>query len=313
MALYLVTGGAGFIGSNIVLELVKRGETVRVLDNLSTGKRENLASVKGKIEFIEGDITDATVCARACAGVDYVLHQAALPSVPRSIADPLTSNTSNVEGTLQMLLAARDAKVKRFVYAGSSSAYGNQDVAVKTEDLTPMPLSPYAVTKLTGEYYCKVFFEIYGLPTVVLRYFNVFGPHQDPHGAYAAVIPLFIKAMKEGKRPTIFGKGLHSRDFTFVANNVEANIRACSAPAAAVSGQIINIACGSSITLNELVASINKALGTDIKPVYEAERPGDVEHSKADISKARKLLGYKPLVGTEEGIKRTVAWMKTQK
>jgi nucleoside-diphosphate-sugar epimerase len=312
MAVYLVTGGAGFIGSNIVLELVKRGQKVRVLDNLATGKRENLSSVKDKIEFIEGDITDAAVCKKACKGVDYVLHQAALPSVPRSIADPLTSNKANVEGTLQMLIAARDAKVKRFVYAGSSSAYGNQDVAVKTEELKPMPLSPYAVSKLTGEYYCKVFNDIYGLPTVVLRYFNVFGPHQDPHGAYAAVIPLFIKAMKEGKRPTIFGKGKHSRDFTFVANNVEANIRACTSPAAAVSGQIINIACGSSITLNELVAMINKALDTDIKPVYEAERPGDVEHSKADISKAAKLLGYKPLVGTEEGIKRTVAWMKTQ-
>jgi len=305
---FLVTGGAGFIGSNTVIELVRRGHRVRVLDDLSTGKRENLAEVMDTIEFIHGDITSLETVRKACAGVDYVIHIAAIPSVPRSVNDPLTSNNANVNGTLSMLVAARDAGVKRLVYAGSSSAYGDQDVDIKTEDLPTKPLSPYAVSKLTGELYCKVFNDLYGLQTVVLRYFNVFGPRQDPHGAYAAVIPLFINQMLDGKPPMIHGNGEQSRDFTYVANNVEATILACTAPTAA--GQTINIACGTSITLNQLITMINADLGTSIRATHGPPRAGDVMHSKASVEKAKRLLNFSPSVSVAEGVRKTVSWLK---
>jgi nucleoside-diphosphate-sugar epimerase len=310
MSTYLVTGGAGFIGSNIVTELVKRGQTVRVLDNLSTGKKENLADVWGAVTFIEADICSMPAAKKACDGADYVIHLAAIPSVPRSVKDPLSSNHANVTGTLTLLQAAKEAQVKRLVYAGSSSAYGDQDATVKTEDLKPRPMSPYAVSKLAAENYCKVYNDLFSLSTVVLRYFNVFGPRQDPQSPYSAVIPLFIKALLAGKSPTIYGDGKQSRDFTYVQNNVEGTILACTAPKAA--GEVINIACGESITLNGLMKEINDALGTKIDPLYASPRAGDVQHSKAGIDKAKELLGYAPVVGLKEGIKMTVEWMRRQ-
>jgi len=305
MAVYLVTGGGGFIGSHIVETLLHRNETVRVLDNFSTGKRENIAPFLPRIDLIEGSITDPATCRRACSEVDYVLHQAAIPSVPRSVADPETSNAVNVTGTLNLLVAARDAGVKRLVYAASSSAYGDTEVSPKHEELLPRPKSPYAVNKLTGEHYCRCFTEVYGLDTVSLRYFNVFGPRQDPNSQYSAVIPLFTTALLEGRRPVIYGDGLQSRDFTYVANNVEANLRAAAAPEP-LRGQVLNIACGESYTLLDLLTTLGDIIGADIQPEFAAPRAGDVKHSRADIARARDVIGFQPSVGFREGLENTV-------
>lgn len=308
MATYLVTGGAGFIGSHLVEELVRRGEQVRVVDNLSTGRAENLAPWREDIEFLEGDLSDPAVAQRAVEGVDYVLHQAALPSVPRSVEDPRASHEANVTGTLNLLLAARDAGVKRVVYAGSSSAYGDTPTLPKHEAMPPAPLSPYAASKLAGEYYCRVFHKVYGLETVVLRYFNIFGPRQDPTSQYAAVIPKFITALLRGDPPTIYGDGEQSRDFTYVRNVVEANLLACTAPAAV--GEVINVATGTRFTINELFARLRELCGCEVEPLYAPPRPGDVRHSQADIGKAERLLGYRPVVSFREGLKLTVDWFR---
>lgn len=304
--LYLVTGGAGFIGSHIVIYLLEQGHEVRVIDNLSTGKRANLPDRAVRFSFIEGDIRDRHTLDEAMAGVDYVLHQAALPSVPRSIKDPLASNDVNITGTLQVFLAAKEAGVKRVVYAASSSAYGDTPVLPKVETMTPMPKSPYAVTKLVGELYGRIFTEVYGLETVGLRYFNVFGPRQDPTSQYSAVIPKFITALLRGESPVIYGDGEQSRDFTYVSNVVQANLLACTAPAAA--GRVFNIACGERITLNELTVLLNEVLGTHLASRHTEPQPGDVRHSLADISSARAVLGYEPIVGVREGLRRTAAW-----
>lgn len=309
MAKYLVTGGAGFIGSNIVKKLVENHEEVVVLDNLVTGKRENLGSFLDKIKFIEGDFTDLYTAQEAVKGVDFVLHQGAIPSVLRSIDDPIKTNNTNILGTLNMLIASRDEGVKRFVYAGSSSAYGDSPVMPKIETISVAPKSPYAVQKLTGEQYCQNFYNLYGLETVCLRYFNVFGPNQDPESVYSAVIPLFIKKMLVGERPVIFGNGKISRDFTYVDNNVDANLKACMAPKECA-GEVINIACGYETSLDQLVQEINKILGTDIKPEYKEARKGDVTHSLADISKAKKLLNYEPKVSFKEGLTKTISFYK---
>jgi UDP-glucose 4-epimerase len=305
MKKYLVTGGAGFIGSNIVEELVFRGESVRVLDNFSTGRRQNIEHLLNDIELIEGDIRDFHTVFKAVQGIDYVLHQAALPSVPRSVIDPISSNEVNIKGTLNLLYASRDARVKRFVFASSSSVYGENQQSPKMEDFAPYPKTPYAVTKITGEYYCRNFFELYGLETVCLRYFNAFGPRQNPYSQYSAVIPLFLKALQSGKSPIVYGDGLQSRDFTFVKNNVNANFLACEAPQAA--GQIYNIASNTSYTLLDVIAQINRLLGTKIDPVFEAERPGDIKHSLASISKAQDQLGYRVDIGFESGLEKLIA------
>ncbi|MBA7636210.1 UDP-N-acetylglucosamine 4-epimerase [subsurface metagenome] len=304
---FLVTGGAGFIGSHIVEELVRRKEKVRVLDNFSTGKRENIAPFLKEIELIEGDIRDSGTVKGAVKGVDYILHQAALPSVPRSITDPITTNEVNVLGTLNILMAAKEAGVKKLVYASSSSVYGDTPNLPKREDTVTSPLSPYALSKLAGEEYSKLFTSLYGLETIVLRYFNVFGPRQDPTSQYAAVIPKFISSMLKGKRPTIYGDGEQSRDFTYVLNVVGANLLATTSK---VKGRIFNIACGKKITVNELVKNLNKLMNTDTQPLYTDPRPGDVRHSQADISKAEEALGYKIGVGFEEGLKKTVDWFR---
>lgn len=309
MATYLVTGGAGFIGSNLVKKLLENGEEVRVLDDCSTGKIENLKPFLEKIEFIDGDFTNLQTAQQAVSGVDFVLHQGAIPSVPRSVDDPIKTNNANVLGTLNMLIASRDAGVKRFVYAASSSAYGDSPVMPKVETMPTAPKSPYAIQKLTGEYYCQIFFTLYGLETVCLRYFNVFGPNQDPTSVYSAVIPLFIKKMQAGESPIIYGDGETSRDFTFVDNNVDAVLRACVAPKDCA-GEVINVACGYEVSLNQLVEKINIELGTHITPVYKDERKGDVKHSLADISKAERLLGYRPVVSFEEGLKKTIKFYR---
>jgi len=319
MAFYLVTGGAGFIGSNIVEELLRRGERVRILDNFSTGKRENINQIKlllehenktqalDKLELVEGDIRSYHIVREAVDSVDFILHQAALPSVPRSVKDPLTSNEVNVVGTLNILNAAKEAKVKRIVYASSSSVYGDLEVLPKTEDMLPNPLSPYAVSKLAGEKYCQVFTRLYGLETVALRYFNVFGPRQDPTSQYSAVIPKFLAIMKAGESPIIFGDGKQSRDFTFVSNVVEANLLACSGGHEELAGEAFNIAYGKRVTINEMVNSINKLIDTNISPQYNDPRPGDVKHSLANIGKARQFLGYEPKVDFYTGLKKLVA------
>jgi len=306
MATYLVTGGAGFIGSHIAERLVERGDSVVVLDNLSTGKVENLAGCRDRITFIEGDLRDLDTVKGACRGVDYVLHQGALASVPRSIADPIASNEVNLNGTLNVLAAAREARVRRVVYAASSSVYGDTPTLPKQEDMPADPLSPYAVSKYAGELYCQAFVRLYGIETVVLRYFNVFGPRQDPTSQYAAVIPLFISALQRGEAPRVFGDGEQSRDFTYVANVVEANLLACQAPDA--SGRVINIACGERITINDLIRALQQLLKVDTDPVYDQPRPGDVKHSVADITRARELLGYETVVAFEEGLRRTAEW-----
>jgi UDP-glucose 4-epimerase len=302
----LVTGGAGFIGSHLVDELVRRGVQVRVLDNFSTGRRENVAPVIDQIELIEGDIRDADTVHRAVQGVDYVLHQAALPSVPRSVADPLTTHAVNATGTLNVLLAAREANVKRVVYASSSSVYGDNPALPKREEMPTHPLSPYAVSKLAGENYCRAFYQVYGLPAVVLRYFNVFGPRQDPASPYAAVIPKFIAALLRGESPTIYGDGTKSRDFTYVANVVQANLLACEKDEAI--GQVLNVACGERHTLFDLYSELVELTGKALPPVFAPARPGEVKHSLAAIEQAAQVLGYAPQVEWHEGLRRTVEW-----
>lgn len=308
-ALVLVTGGAGFIGSHIVSRLVEDGYKVRVLDNFATGKRANLEPVLNRIELIDGSMTEPAIAQRAVAGVSYVLHQAAIPSVPRSVRDPLGSNEANVTGTLQMLTAARDAGVRRFVYAASSSAYGNTPTLPKVETMATDPLSPYAVAKLAGENYARAFYRVYGLETVCLRYFNVFGPRQDPKSEYAAVIPRFITALLNNEEVTIYGDGEQSRDFTYIDNNVSANLKAMSAPDAP--GETCNIAYGERFTLNELATTLGDIMGVQPRIKYLEGRQGDVKHSLADISKARRLLGYDPQVSFREGLARTIRYFES--
>jgi nucleoside-diphosphate-sugar epimerase len=308
MAFYLITGGAGFIGSHLAEELVRRGERVRVADSFITGKRENLAHLPG-MEMVEGDLADMTVAQRAVQGVDYVLHQAAIPSVPRSVEDPVTSNRANIDASLNVLVAARDAKVRRLVYAGSSSAYGNAPTLPKVETMGPAPLSPYALQKLVAEQYCQMFTQLYGLETVTIRYFNVFGPRQDPSSPYSGVISLFIRALVEGRQPTIYGDGEQTRDFTYVANVVDGVLRACDARNA--SGEVINVATGGRISLNRLFSVLQDLTGSSVEPIYAAERAGDVRDSQADITKARTLLGYEPSVTLEQGLDKTVAWFRS--
>jgi UDP-glucose 4-epimerase len=305
---YLVTGGAGFIGSNIVAELVNRKERIRVLDNFSSGRRENLLPLLDRIELIEGDLTDLETVRGAVEGTDFVLHQGALPSIPRSIEHPIGSNNTNVSGTLNLLIAAKDAGVRRVVYASSSSVYGDSSTLPKVETQNPSPLSPYAVSKLAGEHYCRVFYRIFGLETVILRYFNVFGTNQDPNSAYSAVIPKFVSRMLEKKSPVIFGDGLQSRDFTFVSNVVKANLMAAVSDSAV--GETINVASGRAYSLLEMLAKINSVLGYETKPVFDVPKVGEIKHSLADITKAGKLLGYSPDVDFEEGLRRIILWMR---
>ena len=307
MAHYLVTGGAGFIGSHLCEELVRRGERVRVVDSLITGKRQNLAHLP-QVEFMEGDLADIDVARRAVQGIEYVLHQAAIPSVPRSVEDPLTSNRANIDASVNILVAARDAEVKRLVYAGSSSAYGNSEVLPKVETMPTAPLSPYALQKLVAEQYCQMFTTLYGFETVTIRYFNVFGPRQDPSSPYSGVISLFISALCDGRRPTIYGDGEQTRDFTYVANVVDGVLRACHAPAA--SGEVINVATAGRISLNQLFAIVKREVGSSLEPNYSDPRAGDVRDSQADIGKAQRLLGYTPIVSFEEGLGRTVKWYR---
>jgi nucleoside-diphosphate-sugar epimerase len=309
MASYLVTGGAGFIGSHLTEELVRRGHFVRVVDNLVTGKRRNLDHVSG-VEFVEGDLADPGIAERAAKGMDYVLHQAAIPSVPRSVRDPVASNRANVDASLNILVAARDARVKRLVYAGSSSAYGDTPTLPKREDMPTNPLSPYALQKLMAELYCQMFTRLYGLETVTIRYFNVFGPRQDPGSPYSGVISLFSTALLGGRRPIIYGDGEQTRDFTYVANVVDGVLRACEAAKAV--GEVINVATGGRISLNELLRTMNRVVGTDLEALYDEPRAGDVRDSQADITKARALLGYMPSVGLEEGLKRTLEWCRAE-
>jgi len=305
MARFLVTGGAGFIGSSLVQELVSRGEDVRVLDNFCTGKRENLEPLSKKIEVLEGSVDDSRMVERAMEGVDYVLHQAALPSVQRSVESPLGSHASNLTGTLVLLESARRAKVRRFVYASSSSVYGDSPTLPKVETMSPDPLSPYAVGKLGGELYCRVFHRLHGLETVSLRYFNVFGPGQSPDSLYAAVVPRFITALKAGDPPVIYGDGLQTRDFTYIQNVVEANLAACAAGREAA-GEAFNIAFGERVSLLDLLGKMASLRGESVKPRFEPGRRGDVRDSLADIGKARRLLGYRPEVSLDEGLKRTL-------
>jgi UDP-glucose 4-epimerase len=306
MTSYLVTGGAGFIGSNLVDKLLQRGDKVRVLDNLSTGHMENVAAVRDRIDFLEADICNLEQIRPCFAGVDYVLHMAALPSVPRSVADPLSANKVNIEGTLNVLLASRDAKVKRVVFAASSAAYGDNPILPRVESHPPRPMSPYALTKVAGEYYCQVFANIYGLETVALRFFNIFGPRQDPHSQYTGVLSKFITAYIKGTTPTIFGDGEQSRDFTYIDNVVDANLRACTAPGAP--GKVINVGVGGRFTLNQTIGLLNQIFGKQVTPRYEPPRRGDVLHSQADMSLARQVLGYEPRVTYEQGLRKTVEW-----
>ena len=298
MASYLVTGGAGFIGSHLAEELVRRGHTVRVADSLITGKRRNLEHLPS-VEFLEGDLADLAAATRAVAGMDYVLHQAAIPSVPRSVKDPIASNNANVVATLNML-----------VYAGSSSAYGNTPTLPKREDMPPGPLSPYALQKLVAEQYCQMFTALYGFETVTIRYFNVFGPRQDPGSPYSGVISLFATALLEGRQPIIYGDGEQTRDFTYVANVVDGVLRACEAPKAA--GEVINVATNGRVSLNELLRILNRIVGTHLQPIYKEPRQGDVKDSQADITKARTLLGYTPIVPFEEGLRHTLEWCRSE-
>lgn len=305
----IVTGGAGFIGSNVSRALLRRGRRVRVIDNFSTGKRGHVAGIcresAGRVEVIEQDIRDLQKLRKWFEGVDTVFHQAAVPSVQKSVDDPLESDSANIRGTLHVLIAARDAGARKVIFAASSAAYGNSEVLPKQEEMKPDPLSPYAVSKYTGELYCKVFSEIYRLPTLGLRYFNVFGPYQDPQSEYAAVIPRFISRMLLGLRPVIYGDGEQSRDFTFIDNVVSANLLAAQSPA---SGLTVNIACGERFTLNQLVRELNSILGTNLEPIYEPARLGDVRHSQADIGLAGKTIGFCPEVSFQEGLRRTVEW-----
>jgi len=312
MSRYLVTGGAGFIGSNIVKELVSRGEKVTVIDDLSTGNIANITPYLDQIEFVEGSITNLDLLKKLLKDVDYVLHQAAIPSVARSVEDPIRSNEANVTGTLTLLVAVRDAKIKSFVYASSSSVYGNTEQLPKNEDMNPQPLSPYAVSKLTGEYYVRVFASLYNINAISLRYFNVFGPHQNPQSQYAAVIPKFITGMLRGERPVIYGDGEQSRDFTFIDNVVHANILAATKLQNGA-GRIMNIACGARYTLNTLVEYLNEILNTELSPEHTESAPGDVKHSQADISRAREYVGYTPQVSLKDGLEKTASWYKEYK
>ncbi len=306
MEKFLVTGGAGFIGSNICKRLVSQGCFVRVVDNLLTGKKTNLACFIDKIEFIEADMGDENVARSAMKDIDFCLHQGALPSVPRSVDNPAATHQHCLNATFTLLLAARDAGIKRFVYAASSSAYGDTPTLPKVETMPPHPLSPYAAAKLAGEYYAKVFYEVFGLETVSLRYFNVFGPHQDPTSQYAAAIPAFVTAILKGRRPTVYGDGEQSRDFTYVDNVVEANLLA--ARAKKTSGEVINIACAEAVTVNETICFINELVGKNIKPIYADPRPGDVKHSLADITLAKKLIGFKPKISFRDGLQKAIGW-----
>ena len=308
---YLVTGGAGFIGSHLVEHLTARGEEVVVIDDFSTGRRENIAPFRDRIELIEGSVLDPELCARAVRGADYVLHQAAVPSVPRSVADPMGSHHANATGTLNMLMAARDAKVKRFVYAASSSAYGNTAELPKHEGMLPRPLSPYAVAKYTGECYCRAFYATWGLATVALRYFNIFGPRQDPNSLYAAVIPRFVTAAVSGEAPVIYGDGEQTRDFTSVRNVVHANLLATQAEQPAF-GEVCNIGCGSRTSVNELWRMISARIGVDIKPRYEPNRAGDVRDSLASLERAEALLGYGPVMDFTTGLNETIDYFAPQ-
>lgn len=310
MSIYVVTGGAGFIGSHLAEALVRRGERVRVVDSLITGKRQNLAHLP-EVELVEGDLADIDVAHRAIAGADYVLHQAAIPSVPRSVSDPITSNRANIDATLNVLVAARDAGVKRLVYAGSSSAYGDTPTLPKHEEMPTRPLSPYALQKLVGEQYLALFTKLYGLDTVTTRYFNVFGPRQDPSSPYSGVISLFITALLDGTAPTIYGDGGQTRDFTYVANVVDGVLRAAVAPG--IAGEMMNVATAGRISLNELWTTLCDLVGKRLDPVYAPPRAGDVRDSQADISKARRLTGYEPSVGLREGLEKTLAWYRAQR
>ncbi|MEW5994897.1 MAG: SDR family oxidoreductase [Candidatus Zixiibacteriota bacterium] len=304
---YLVTGGAGFIGSNLAAHLAERGEQVRILDNFSSGKRENIETLPDSVEVIDGDLRDYWTVIRAVQRVDYVMHQAALPSVPRSVKNPLTSNAVNVTGTLNILEASRQAGVKKLVFASSSSVYGESEELPKHEDMVPHPLSPYAVTKLTCEHYCRVYWELYRFPTVSLRYFNIFGPNQDPHSEYAAVIPRFITRLLRGKAPIVFGDGEQSRDFTYIDNCVQANILAAANDD--MGGTHFNVACGGQFTLNDLLEKLRSIIGVDLEPQYDPPRPGDIRHSYAATNRLGRH-GYKPTVGFEEGLRRTVEFFR---
>ena len=312
MARYLITGIAGFIGSALARAVLAQGDEVRGIDNFSTGKRENLAEIRDRIDFREADLLDFAAVRQACDGADYVLHEAAIPSVPRSVKDPLESNRANVDGTVNVLVAARDAKVKRVVYAASSSAYGDTPTLPKREDMPPSPISPYAVAKLASEFYMTSFWRCYGLPTVSLRYFNIFGPRQDPSSPYSGVLAKFITQMLKGEQPTIFGDGTQSRDFTYVDNVVNANLLACRAPVDQVAGRVFNVATGSRIDLNHTFRALKQLTGYQGEVRYEVERAGDVKHSLADLSLSGTYLGYKPSVNFEEGLRRTIEWYRTQ-
>jgi len=310
MALYLITGIGGFIGSSLAHELLRRGEQVRGVDNFSTGRRENLTEILPQIDFREADILDLDAMRSACGGVDYVLHQAAIPSVPKSVLDPIASNRANVDGTVNVLVAARDAKVKRVIYAASSSAYGDTPTLPKHERMTPDPISPYAVAKLASERYMISFYRCYGLETVALRYFNIFGPRQDPSSQYSGVLAKFISQMLAGQQPTIFGDGEQSRDFTYIDNAVQANLLACKAPAAHVAGKVFNVATGRRTSLNETFKLLQALTSYSGSPLHATERGGDIKHSLADISAALEHLGYKPTVNFEDGLRKTVAWYR---
>ncbi len=309
MALFLVTGGAGFIGSHLTEELLRRGERVRVVDSFITGRERNLAHLSN-VELIRGDLADLAVAQQAVVGVDYVLHQAAIPSVPRSVADPITSHRANVDATLNVLVASREARVRRVVYAGSSSVYGETPTLPKQEDMIPQPLSPYALQKLVGEHYARLFTALYGLETVTIRYFNVFGPRQDPGSPYSGVISLFISALVDGRRPTIYGDGEQTRDFTYVGNVVDGVLRACYADD---NGMVINVATGGRVSLNQLYKTLRNLSGSEVEARYADSRPGDIRDSQADISRARTVLGYEPKVSLAEGLRLTLEWYRSQR
>ncbi len=311
MPTYLITGAAGFIGSSLARALLQRGQRVRGMDDFSTGKRENIANL-GQMDFHEASLLDLPRIAELCRDVDYVLHEAAIPSVPKSVADPAATNRANVEGTVNLLIAARDAKAKRVVYAGSSSVYGESPTLPKREDMPPDPISPYAVAKLAGEHYMSSFYRVYGLETVTLRYFNVFGPYQDAASQYSGVLAKFITLLLCGEQPTIYGDGEQTRDFTYIDNVVSANLLSCSAAAAQVAGKVMNAATGKRITLNKTFEVLKEMTGYSGSAHYGPERAGDIKHSLADISLAEQLMGYKPVVGFEEGLARTVSWYRTQ-
>src|SRR5271163_1082590 len=311
MSTYLITGIAGFIGSSLARAILAQGDNVRGIDNFSTGKRSNIAELLDRIDVREADLLDLEAMQSACRGVDYVLHEAAIPSVPRSVLDPLESNHANVNGTVNLLVAARDAKVKRVIYAASSSAYGDTPTLPKHESMKPDPISPYAVAKLASEYYLTSFYRCYQLETVALRYFNIFGPRQDPSSPYSGVLAKFITLMLRGEQPAIYGDGEQSRDFTYIDNAVEANLLACAAPAAQAAGQVFNVATGRRVTLNETFKQLQSLTSYSGAPLYAAERGGDIKHSLADISLAEKHLGYKPKVNFEEGLRKTVDWYRS--